>query len=140
MVSVQQILSGKDFERTLRGFRLADEALSTTNNLNKQFFPERLGELLQLLIDPTACTEDPSLARWFLSRPVTAKYSTFHQEVCKSGSNSNSDSNQKLHYTDTPAQRTQWDEAVKKMTFLGQHSQLVNLPREQWLHQKFRRA
>ena len=58
---------------------------------------------------------DNALARYFLARPVTARYSwTFKQEMTNKGKQVNS--NKDLHHTDNSSQKQQWDKGVGKMT------------------------
>ena len=53
-----------------------------------------------------------ALARYFLSRPVMARYSqVFHQEYCQSKKTQDS----AQHHSDKPAEKRKWDSSIEKM-------------------------
>ena len=55
-----------------------------------------------------------ALARWFLAKPVTAKYSmTFHDNVCRCQTKTQKEEHG--HHSDTYATRKRFDKDVKKM-------------------------
>ncbi|MES9884232.1 MAG: hypothetical protein ABW185_25590, partial [Sedimenticola sp.] len=55
-----------------------------------------------------------ALARWFLSRPLTGKYSqTFHKNVCQSSVKDKE--KPKLHHSDTKSGRKHYNESCEKM-------------------------
>ena len=59
--------------------------------------------------------EGNALARWFLARPVTAKYSmAFHKYVCQNAAKSNQSG--VSHHSDTNAAQKRYDSDIKKMT------------------------
>jgi hypothetical protein len=83
----------------------ADYALEVTENKALK----GTGGIIGLTLKGTA------LARYFLARPVTAKYSMlFHEEVCHKAKNDDPGRNL-LHHTDNPSYRKRWDTAVGKM-------------------------